>query len=116
MTTERISVRQPVRGRTPLDRFKGMSVTTALEFFGADIASVTPDRSDATSEEIKQVNGNVVLPVHIRLNDATTVGGEIPARFSPGADASPLWIPQVAMALGCVGFAIAFALTRKLKG
>jgi TRAP-type C4-dicarboxylate transport system permease small subunit len=29
--------------------------------------------------------------------------------MSPGADASPLWIPQVAMALGCVGFAIAFA-------
>ncbi len=28
--------------------------------------------------------------------------------MSPGADASPLWIPQIAMALGCVGFAIAF--------
>jgi TRAP-type C4-dicarboxylate transport system permease small subunit len=27
---------------------------------------------------------------------------------SPGADASPLWIPQIAMALGCVGFAGAF--------
>ena len=27
---------------------------------------------------------------------------------SPGADASPLWIPQIAMALGCVGFAVAF--------
>ena len=28
--------------------------------------------------------------------------------MSPGADASPLWIPQIAMALGCVGFAVAF--------
>lgn len=28
---------------------------------------------------------------------------------SPAADASPLWIPQLAMALGCIGFAMAFA-------
>lgn len=28
---------------------------------------------------------------------------------SQGADATPLWIPQIAMALGCIGFAIAFA-------
>lgn len=28
---------------------------------------------------------------------------------SQSADATPLWIPQIAMALGCVGFAIAFA-------
>ncbi len=27
---------------------------------------------------------------------------------SPGADASPLWIPQISMALGCIGFFIAF--------
>ena len=27
---------------------------------------------------------------------------------SPAADASPLWIPQLAMALGCIGFAVAF--------
>jgi TRAP-type C4-dicarboxylate transport system permease small subunit len=27
---------------------------------------------------------------------------------SPGADASPLWIPQLSMALGCIGFFIAF--------
>ncbi len=27
---------------------------------------------------------------------------------SPGADASPLWIPQLAMALGCIGFAASF--------
>ena len=29
--------------------------------------------------------------------------------MSPAADASPLWIPQLAMALGCIGFAVAFA-------
>jgi TRAP-type C4-dicarboxylate transport system permease small subunit len=28
--------------------------------------------------------------------------------ISPGADASPLWIPQLSMALGCIGFFIAF--------
>jgi TRAP-type C4-dicarboxylate transport system permease small subunit len=28
--------------------------------------------------------------------------------ISPGADASPLWIPQLAMALGCIGFAASF--------
>lgn len=27
---------------------------------------------------------------------------------SPAADASPLWIPQLVMALGCIGFAVAF--------
>lgn len=29
--------------------------------------------------------------------------------ISPGADASPLWIPQLSMALGCIGFALSFA-------
>jgi TRAP-type C4-dicarboxylate transport system permease small subunit len=28
---------------------------------------------------------------------------------SPAADATPLWIPQIAMALGCVGFALSLA-------
>lgn len=28
---------------------------------------------------------------------------------SPAADATPLWIPQLSMALGCIGFAVAFA-------
>ena len=27
---------------------------------------------------------------------------------SPAADATPLWIPQLAMAMGCAGFALAF--------
>ena len=37
---------------------------------------------------------------------------------SPGADASPLWIPQLTMALGCIGFAIAMgeALLARLQG
>lgn len=29
--------------------------------------------------------------------------------ISPGADATPLWIPQLGMALGCFGFALSFA-------
>lgn len=28
---------------------------------------------------------------------------------SPAADATPLWIPQIAMALGCLGFALSMA-------
>ena len=28
---------------------------------------------------------------------------------SPAADATPLWIPQIAMALGCIGFALSLA-------
>ncbi len=29
--------------------------------------------------------------------------------ISPAADATPLWIPQIGMAVGCAGFALAFA-------
>lgn len=29
--------------------------------------------------------------------------------ISPGADATALWIPQLGMALGCIGFALSFA-------
>jgi TRAP-type C4-dicarboxylate transport system permease small subunit len=38
--------------------------------------------------------------------------------ISPAADASPLWIPQISMAMGCIGFALAFAhaLVLRFKG
>lgn len=38
--------------------------------------------------------------------------------ISPAADASPLWIPQIAMALGCIGFALSFghALIERWRG
>jgi TRAP-type C4-dicarboxylate transport system permease small subunit len=37
---------------------------------------------------------------------------------SQGADATPLWIPQLAMALGCIGFALSMAdaLLSRLRG
>jgi TRAP-type C4-dicarboxylate transport system permease small subunit len=37
---------------------------------------------------------------------------------SPAADATPLWIPQIAMALGSIGFAMSFAeaLFARLRG
>lgn len=37
---------------------------------------------------------------------------------SPAADATPLWIPQISMALGCIGFALSFAhaLILRMKG
>lgn len=37
---------------------------------------------------------------------------------SPAADATPLWIPQLAMAIGCVAFALAFldAIVARLRG
>lgn len=38
--------------------------------------------------------------------------------ISPSADASPMWIPQISMALGCVGFALSFghALVQRWHG
>ena len=37
---------------------------------------------------------------------------------SPASDATPLWLPQLAMALGCVGLAVAMldALLHRLRG
>ena len=37
---------------------------------------------------------------------------------SPSADATPLWIPQLCMAIGCVAFALAFldAIVARLRG
>ena len=37
---------------------------------------------------------------------------------SPAADATPLWIPQLSMALGCFGFALSFvqALVERFQG
>lgn len=37
---------------------------------------------------------------------------------SPAADSTPLWIPQLTMALGCAGFALAFldALVARVQG
>ncbi len=37
---------------------------------------------------------------------------------SPAADVTPLWIPQLSMAIGCIGFAVAFlhALVLRLRG
>jgi TRAP-type C4-dicarboxylate transport system permease small subunit len=34
---------------------------------------------------------------------------------SPAADMSPLWIPQLSMALGCIGLAVAFLEDLYLK-
>jgi len=45
---------------------------------------------DAHLARAMAAHGNVILPVQIRLNESSTVGGEIPARFSPGADPSML--------------------------
>jgi eukaryotic-like serine/threonine-protein kinase len=52
--------------------------------------SATGRDPDAHLARAMAKHGNVVLPVHIRLTESTTLGGEIPARFSPGADASML--------------------------
>ena len=37
---------------------------------------------------------------------------------SPAADATPLWIPQLSMAIGCVAFALAFldAIVARWRG
>lgn len=38
--------------------------------------------------------------------------------MSPAADATPLWLPQLPMLLGCIGFAVAFvdALVSRIQG
>lgn len=38
--------------------------------------------------------------------------------ISPAADATPLWIPQLSMVIGCVGFALAMlhALVARITG
>ncbi|MDY6945833.1 MAG: serine/threonine-protein kinase [Pseudomonadota bacterium] len=43
---------------------------------------------DAHLAKAMAAHGNVVLPVHIRLNDNAAESTQIPARFSPGADPS----------------------------
>jgi CHASE2 domain-containing sensor protein/predicted Ser/Thr protein kinase len=45
---------------------------------------------DAHLAKAMAAQGNVILPVHIRLNDTTTDADQIPARFSPSTDASVL--------------------------
>ena len=42
----------------------------------------------------------------------------IPHDVSPAADATPLWIPQLSMAIGCVAFALAFldAIVARWRG
>src|SRR5687768_13921725 len=52
--------------------------------------SATGRDPDAHLARAMAAHGNVVLPVHIRLTESTTVGGEIPARFSPSSDPSML--------------------------
>ena len=45
-------------------------------------------------------------------------GSYVTHDVSTGADATPLWIPQTLMALGCIGFAVSFAdaLLARLQG
>ncbi|MEW6707181.1 MAG: TRAP transporter small permease [Pseudomonadota bacterium] len=45
-------------------------------------------------------------------------GSYVTHDVSTGADATPLWMPQVLMALGCIGFALSFAeaLLARLQG
>ena len=52
--------------------------------------SATGRDPDAHLARAMAAHGNVVLPVHIRLTESATLGGEIPARFSPSSDPSML--------------------------
>ncbi|HEY0941829.1 MAG TPA: serine/threonine-protein kinase [Steroidobacter sp.] len=51
-------------------------------------ASATGRDPDAHLAKSMASHGNVVLPVHIRLNESATDTTQIPARFSPAADPS----------------------------
>jgi serine/threonine-protein kinase len=52
--------------------------------------SATGRDPDAHLAKSMAAHGNVILPVHIRLNDTPSDADQIPARFSPGSDASVL--------------------------
>jgi CHASE2 domain-containing sensor protein/predicted Ser/Thr protein kinase len=51
-------------------------------------ASVTGRDPDTHLAKSMAAHGNVILPVHIRLNEAASEAPQIPARFSPAADSS----------------------------
>lgn len=90
-TARRTSEREKVRAALALlessDLGSSEQARQLRKLLGESASGRDPDAHLARA---MAAHGNVVLPVHIRLNETSTVGGEIPARFSPGADASML--------------------------
>lgn len=90
-TARRTSEREKVRAALALLESSNLGNSEQArqlrKLLGESAAGRDPDAHLARS---MAAHGNVILPVHIRLNDTPIDGDEIPARFSPGTDASVL--------------------------
>jgi len=90
-TARRTSEREKVRAALALLESSNLGRSEQARqlrrLLGESAAGRDPDAHLARS---MAAHGNVILPVHIRLNNSPTDGDQIPARFAPGSDASVL--------------------------
>lgn len=90
-TARRTSEREKVRAALALLESSSLGNSEQArqlrKLLGESAAGRDPD---AHLAKAMAAQGNVILPVHIRLNDTATEGDEIPARFSPATDPSVL--------------------------
>lgn len=90
-TARRTSEREKVRAALALLESSNLGNSEQArqlrKLLGESAAGRDPD---AHLAKAMAAHGNVILPVHIRLNDNATGGDPIPARFSPATDASVL--------------------------
>ncbi|MDH4428066.1 MAG: TRAP transporter small permease [Acidovorax sp.] len=104
-----------------LDAYAGYAIAAALFFAlpatlqNGDHIRVTLvlDRLPARSRNFMEwfcLSAALVLTLYIAFYAVRAVWiSYITHDISPAADATPLWIPQISMAMGCIGFALAFA-------
>jgi serine/threonine-protein kinase len=90
-TARRTSEREKVRAALALLESSNLGNSEQArqlrKLLGESAAGRDPDAHLARA---MAAHGNVILPVHVRLNDSATDGDQIPARFSPAIDASVL--------------------------
>ncbi|WP_116808575.1 CHASE2 domain-containing serine/threonine-protein kinase [Steroidobacter cummioxidans] len=90
-TARRTSEREKVRAALALLESSNLGSSEQArqlrKLLGDSAAGRNPDAHLARS---MAAHGNVILPVHIRLNNSPTDSTQIPARFAPGSDASVL--------------------------
>ncbi|WP_291518820.1 TRAP transporter small permease [Acidovorax sp.] len=104
-----------------LDAYAGYAIAAALFFAlpatlqNGDHIRVTLvlDRLPARARNFMEwfcLSAALVLTLYIAFYAVRAVWiSYITHDISPAADATPLWIPQISMAMGCIGFALAFA-------
>ncbi|WP_440111642.1 TRAP transporter small permease [Acidovorax sp. BL-A-41-H1] len=104
-----------------LDAYAGYAIAAALFFAlpatlqNGDHIRVTLvlDRLPARARNFMEwfcLSAALILTLYIAFYAVRAVWiSYITHDVSPAADATPLWIPQISMAMGCIGFALAFA-------